>query len=283
MKTKVIYIVGSGHSGSTLLDLLLGSHSRIESVGEARGIGRIMTSDRNPRVHSGGLKNICTCGALFTECQFWHPIAERIRARGFDEDTFLQVSSSAETDNEIFISEVLRQSGKSVYAESTKSVPRLEALRRVRSLNVFVVHLIRDGRAIAYSNLLKGRNLYKWAHRWSRQNIAILREKDRTGDQWITVRYEDLVARPVEEMKAIMKFAGEEFEPGQMMFSSFVHHNLAGNRMRHFGSSEIRPDTNYLRALTPQQWLITTAIAYPGLVACGYPLSRKQARILFQA
>jgi bifunctional enzyme CysN/CysC len=34
MKTKVIYIIGSAHSGSTLLDLILGTHSRIAGVGE---------------------------------------------------------------------------------------------------------------------------------------------------------------------------------------------------------------------------------------------------------
>lgn len=34
MEIRVIYVTGKGHSGSTLLDLILGNHSQIESVGE---------------------------------------------------------------------------------------------------------------------------------------------------------------------------------------------------------------------------------------------------------
>jgi len=35
-KIKLIYILGLGHSGSTLLDFILGSHSKFESVGEIK-------------------------------------------------------------------------------------------------------------------------------------------------------------------------------------------------------------------------------------------------------
>ena len=33
-KFKVVYIMGRGHSGSTMLDLMLGNHEKIHSVGE---------------------------------------------------------------------------------------------------------------------------------------------------------------------------------------------------------------------------------------------------------
>ena len=34
---KVVFILGSGHCGSTLLDLMLGAHSRIVGLGEMSG------------------------------------------------------------------------------------------------------------------------------------------------------------------------------------------------------------------------------------------------------
>lgn len=55
---KLIYILGSGHSGSTLTDLILGSHSSIESVGELFQLPEYVSPDSN----RADDRRICTCG-----------------------------------------------------------------------------------------------------------------------------------------------------------------------------------------------------------------------------
>src|SRR5829696_6445990 len=83
---KVLKIAGLGRSGSTILDIVLGNHPRIESVGE---VGNLM---RNGWVSRESLRGIdprrlrvpiCTCGkrldVLYVDapdeaCPFWSSV-----------------------------------------------------------------------------------------------------------------------------------------------------------------------------------------------------------------
>ena len=57
----VVYVMGVGRSGSTLLDIALGSHPRVESVGELKNL-----------VRGGWRENgYCACGSRVQECDFW--------------------------------------------------------------------------------------------------------------------------------------------------------------------------------------------------------------------
>lgn len=55
-----IYICAAGHSGSTLLDLLLGSHSSVESLGEIFQLPKNIS-----------LNSLCSCGEPVRSCIFW--------------------------------------------------------------------------------------------------------------------------------------------------------------------------------------------------------------------
>ncbi|MEX2127601.1 MAG: sulfotransferase [Xanthobacteraceae bacterium] len=281
MKTKVIYIVGSAHSGSTLLDLILGSHSRIESVGEV--------NERVGQILSGALATLdpidqaCTCGAKFLDCPHWTPIFDRIRSRGMRERDFLQNPLLAKRDNEIFVEEVLRQSCKQVYLESTKSIERLTQFRQSPSFDLYVLHIVRDGRAVAYSNVRKGRELYTYAARWINKNLALLEHRNAFLGRWMTIKYERLVTRPAEEIRQIMNFVEEEFEEGQLDYARAIHHNIDGNFMRLGAVSEIVADTRYLSGLRPMQWAMVTTYAFNALTRFGYPLSKRQTRSLFDS
>jgi Sulfotransferase family len=67
---KYIYICSAGHSGSTLLDLLLGSHSRIESLGEISFLS-----------HDIAVDNRCTCGSPVRECHIWRSVVKQLSSR----------------------------------------------------------------------------------------------------------------------------------------------------------------------------------------------------------
>jgi len=65
MRKKVVCLLGTGHCGSTLLDLLLGSHSRVFSLGEFHSIYktvREMRRGESPRI----------CVVCQGECKFWN-------------------------------------------------------------------------------------------------------------------------------------------------------------------------------------------------------------------
>lgn len=62
----VIYISGDGHSGSTLLDILLGSQKNVFSCGELNNISR-----------EGLLQEFCSCGEQLGDCQLWSDIHKK--------------------------------------------------------------------------------------------------------------------------------------------------------------------------------------------------------------
>ena len=67
-KIRYVFILGAQRSGSTLLNLILGSHSRMFAVGEAWKL--------NQQIQSG---NGCTCGApSVSECPFWNNVSQRL-------------------------------------------------------------------------------------------------------------------------------------------------------------------------------------------------------------
>jgi hypothetical protein len=60
---KYIYICSAGHSGSTLLDLLIGSHSKIESLGEINQLPKNIS-----------LNTTCMCGNPVRSCALWEEL-----------------------------------------------------------------------------------------------------------------------------------------------------------------------------------------------------------------
>lgn len=68
--TKCLYICGAGHSGSTLLDMLLGSHPRVASLGEIINLPMDWATN-----------NRCTCGAPMRDCGLWSEVVRDFERR----------------------------------------------------------------------------------------------------------------------------------------------------------------------------------------------------------
>jgi len=64
---KYVYICSAGHSGSTLLDLILGSHSKIKSLGEVSHLPKNIT-----------LNTKCSCGSDVVDCPMWNPVIAKL-------------------------------------------------------------------------------------------------------------------------------------------------------------------------------------------------------------
>lgn len=68
--TGLIYICSAGHSGSTLLDLLLGTHTRIESLGEITHLPKNLA-----------LNTKCCCGTPIRQCEVWRSVVRELETR----------------------------------------------------------------------------------------------------------------------------------------------------------------------------------------------------------
>ena len=275
---KVIYILGSGHSGSTLVDLVLGSHSAIESGGEfAKYIDYVAPDSGRPPE-----KRMCTCGVSIDACSYWQTVRARLhKEHGTDLlDTKADDPVEFEAANASVIGALLATAGKAFFCDSSKLADRCMKMIASDRFDVWVVHLVRDGRAVGYSYKRKYGTFLPEVWRWGASNSRLgTRLGHQLGERYLPMRYEDFSADPRGETERVLTALGLTFEEAQLAFREQVHHNLAGNRMRRQADSQIRCDTDYLEELSAWEWCAGSLLAGRALRRFGYDRARKRARV----
>jgi len=289
-KIKIIYILGDGHSGSTILSLILGSHTGIESGGELTAFdGRKRYLLANQTISN---KPLCSCRTAISKCEYWSKVMDRL-SKAYDPRA-LEINSNDkerfETSNYGIIKVMLEVSGKRLICDSSKELPRLTRLLGGKCFDVFIVHLIRDARAVAYSYKRSGawykseglltedrRHFYDFdnaARRWQSTNIAAFLECQKRKGSYICIRYEDLIADPKKYISMILERIGLRFEDNQLNFWRYPHHYLGGNVTRLKGKQEIKADISYLDNVSDEEWQRATRLAYDGLKLFGYSMKK---------
>jgi hypothetical protein len=242
-----------GHSGTTLLDLILSSHSAVTSVGEAIKLPEKLDAR-------------CTCRAKTMRiCPLWSAVDRRLRKdQGLGLDDLDLDAGDRETllaHNRMFYRAVSEASGKPFIVDSSKRRLRVAAMLASGQFDVRPIHLIRSPFGVTYSNMKKGRPWFHHARHYRRavhHTKRLLRRYD-----YAVVRYEQLAADPQRVLGPLMEWLGLSFEPGQLAWAEAEHHNIGGNRMRFSTESTIRLDEKWRSALTPGQKLGIMLTALP--------------------
>lgn len=240
----IIYITCIGHSGSTLLDLLLGSHPDVVSVGEIGRSSLIVPRDKK-----------CTCRApSITECPFWRQVNDVLRDEGHPAFFDLQLDSpSLETfrrDNEALFRAISCVSGSRVIVDSTKHPGRMMSLLASEELRVLPVHLTRSVHGVLHSRVEKRKRVGECSQGLIGETMVYNSQVLRTrrllrGVPSFDLRYEDLVSDPPAALDPLMKSVGLTFTPDQLRWNETEHHNIGGNRMRRRDDVTIRPDERW--------------------------------------
>lgn len=190
---EVLYIVGSGHSGSTILNLILGSSNNAFSTSEL-----IFLNERFQNLRKDGSplpenERYCTCGSLLTNCKFWSPIFENIESESLFKYVrspmlrYIQAVKSIFTFSQIENSEDLKlmqliaQNSREEYSlkqscciiDSSKNLNRLLFLKAHKGLNVRVIHLIRSAEGHINSIEKRGNNWITGSILWLFNNLLI--------------------------------------------------------------------------------------------------------------
>jgi hypothetical protein len=237
-RLRVVYVTSVSYSGSTLLDLLLSSHSRIASLGEAKGF-------------STGRED-CTCAAgSIRRCPFWNRVDEGFRERlGIP----LRAIRLDAADDAVFVDHnralfdaVRAITGADVLVDSSKSLRRLARLLETDAFELRPIHLVRSAEGVAYSNLKKRHDWRIAAYRHGRRH----REARRLlhGRDHRELRYETMAENPEATLRALMPWIGVDFEPAQLEFRAGERHNFGGNPMRLESGRTIAPDLEWQSGL----------------------------------
>ena len=132
-RKQVIFIASCGHSGSTILELLLTSNLHCVGIGEA-----FQLVDPRNRIIDHVEKYTCACGDPIETCELWGSIIEDLHQK---RDLpvaekysiiFQNVSDHCKTDCII---------------DSSKVMGALESIARIPDVSVKVGHILRDVRA----------------------------------------------------------------------------------------------------------------------------------------
>ncbi|HWM91920.1 MAG TPA: sulfotransferase [Thermoanaerobaculia bacterium] len=286
--TDVLYIMGHGYSGSTLLTFLLGSHPQVATIGELE-IAEKAKRQTTPE------KYLCSCHAPVRECDFWQRVRREMGERGHDFDVWdsdLGFRAPGGSISDVILRAVQRgpvlEMARSIgvrvvpgarrelarilsriealgevvtgikrsriFLDSSKRPERAVFMRRIPSFDMRVIHLVRDGRAVSWSNMKnQGLGPEAAADSWVVDNRAA--EQARRyfpAERWMTLRHEDVCADPAGALSRIYSFVGLPPGDGVPELRGGEHH-VIGNRMRLSSTSEIRIDERWKTALTPEQ------------------------------
>ena len=285
-KVRVVYVAGSGHTGSTLLAMLLDSHPAIVSVGEIAVKPKIRRRGDDGRQH-------CSCGATIADCGFWQRLFRRVREDGFDlgpgrwtndyrsEQRWLRrlfahdsayrpvrrfqqwaadhlpvhAATLRQTDrvNVSFMRAALEVAGAQVFCDTTKQSMRMRRLLRIPELDVKVITLVRDVRGYVASAKRRGHSVRHAASTWlADQELIGEMTRSMPDDRRFLLKYEDLCGDLIPTLQRLYAFCGvEDFNPGTVVTSK--NHHVLGNSMRLRGSIHVRLDETWRAALTQQE------------------------------
>ncbi|HEY4594166.1 MAG TPA: hypothetical protein VIJ61_17225, partial [Thermoanaerobaculia bacterium] len=80
--TRVVYIMGHGYSGSTLLTFLLSTHPQIATIGELGIAPQAKEDFGRPEQY------LCSCRTPVRECGFWQRVSSEMAQRGHPFDVW---------------------------------------------------------------------------------------------------------------------------------------------------------------------------------------------------
>lgn len=231
MRKKVVCLLGTGHCGSTLLDLLIGSHSQVFSLGEFHSIYRKvreMGKGGNPRL----------CVVCQDECEFWNKQASPFVLNLYYSRKTLLNAVVGKAARYIYnpYHFIFKWSGKPVIVDSSKHPgwfrsqfsPRYAAY----GIDQYLIYICRDGRAVVNSYLRKypERGVKRITETWMEQVHSMNAYYDHfPEDRKMKVHYEALASDPEGTMRTVCERLGLEYESRMLRYWEHEHHHIGGN------------------------------------------------------
>lgn len=248
---RVVSIASAGHSGSTLLGLILSGSAKLLVAGEFYALTRDGT--------------LTSQGVPVAEDPVWQNAYEELHGTVVDVrqskvSRLLQLGryrehrSGRSLDTLAWGDRYYRAIKKSCEAagadtfviSTTLITDKLELLAADPRFEVSVIHLIRDGRGVAHSYAKKHGAPGKQVLRWHLVNMKISWLTQRFRLPNLVLSYEELTRTPEAALQRVCDFIGIEYTSQLLRFREHPHRLVGGNRMRFNTTAEITEDRKWL-------------------------------------
>lgn len=310
----VVYLGGFGRSGSTLVERMLGAVPGWTNVGELVDLARSVAPG----------DELCGCGSRFSRCAWWAEVGEiafggwshvdldhlasrqQMAARQRHLPRLLRSADRAwpalaelRTAYAALYRAVAQVAGARVVVDASKGPALGQALAGAPGVDLRVLNLVRDPRAVAWS----------WSRRVERPHATAGEQQMwrippyRSAAQWATLqtemeliargggrpfarlRYEDVVADPVRTLTEATRALGVPLGPDDLpdvdqgRVELGRSHGLSGNPSRfRSGLIELRRDDGWVGGMASTDRAVVTALTLPWLRAYGYGTNARTDR-----
>lgn len=228
----VVYILGSGHCGSTLLDMLLNGHSRIAALGEVAQIGRAPIA--GPFWTEVARSVEASTGIRLDQIDLKSPHQKVNGKKGWE------AAARWEDVNRAIFAAASETGDRPMLTDASNNPRRLKLLLEADLFPISVLHLVRDGRGVLNSYFRKYGSFYIGFRRWALPAVwAFTLRRRFPRVPWLRVRYEDLATQPESYVRRICAFLDLPFEPEMLVgFSRRTYAGMMGN----LGTRALRQD-----------------------------------------
>lgn len=303
-RLKVLYVTGFGRSGTTILDNILGQLDGVFAAGELHYIwDRSLEQNR-----------LCACGEAFSNCPVWQRVMAALgadyepdtarlvqlreslnprrsiwaRLRGSSHTASPEVAEYAAAMERLYRA-VADATDSRVVVDSSKSPALGHLLDVMPGIDPYVVHLVRDPRAVAFSWLKKkvydpggDEPMYMSQHPparsaklWLVWNLTAEMIWARRSGRYLRLRYEDFTDRPRETLEKVVRLILDEVPPlpfvGDFEVDLTRSHSMAGNPSRfETGTVTIRRDDTWRQELPKSVQRLVTLLTWPLARRYGY-------------
>lgn len=255
----IIYILGSSHSGSTLLAALLGAQQGITCLGEVN-----VFSAESKQIKPLDAR-LCSCRqGNWRQCGFWQSVEQGLQKTYNKSLADLDLSSSLDDpfrqDNAAFWSVVFDLVGDGLLIDSSKTIENYVRLHQM-GFRIVPIYLSRSPHGVVYSEIKKGKNwlreTFGYLHYHIRARIAL------RGQKHLPVQYTDLALRPEQTLKKILSLLRPEHSSIEMNWKIKQQHFLRGNGMILKNNIAITPDETWKSQLSLLQKIVIYGITLP--------------------
>ena len=282
-KINIIYLLGAGRSGTTMLTTVLNNHPKIFAVGEMHQFLDYVKDNKD-----------CSCGAFLTDCLFWSQILQEIDVSKINNPEVVSFSNELEKHYNIprhFINRVPNRSYSTIIdtvfetinrkvetpwiLDSSKYIARYLLLKKNKNLNVKGIYMVRDIRGVIHSfgknvqtpkKPLQAITYYCLINLWGELVNAFHR-------QVIKIRYEDFVDNPESVLKKIEThvFGEASLAPLKLKENTFdIPHIIAGNRLRSEKKIAIKKDIAWKENINRTKQIMYYILAFPFMILNKY-------------
>jgi len=258
MQPRVLYVLGYGRAGSTMLGMALGQHPGIVNLGEISALRRFVPGPtyRPPRA--------CGCLQQLDQCPYWTGVARRLGSMERLARTDITVSPTMgwrryapwlpEPSDELLrwgeataalYRATLEEANATVAVDTSKGAARAWWLWRSGAVDLKFIWLTRRLEDVIRSQLKHGHSPLKTALSWQlaqRQAAQVARQVEGTGARVPRISYEHLTEQPRTVLAEILEHAGLPWH--EEVLTPRPDHVIGGDHVvKHGGRHTIEPST----------------------------------------